>query len=165
MVDISWHAQQNNFLCSRYFIQLEVVWLIWHKITMTVCHSPGEPVGREEVHYPLVPLALVSLKLLLDLLYCRMEEVEKVLTVQMQHLLKRLLPQFSLQRGGSGVEAGRRQCLQLFEEFLPSSIYPRSEDRLCKVHFMLISVSLRLMFNADNKLFCSSSCHFPRQHP
>lgn len=30
-----------------------------------------------------------------------------MLTVHMQHLLKRLLPQFNLQRAGGGVGAGR----------------------------------------------------------
>lgn len=85
--------------------------------------------------------------------------------VQKQHLLKMLLAQLSLQKAGSDVGAGRMGCFQLFEEFLPLGIYPRSEDKLLKVHFMLISISLRLMFNAVNKLFCSSSCYFLRQHP
>lgn len=76
-----------------------------------------------------------------------------------------LLSQFSLQKAGGGVGAGRMGCLQLFEEFLPLGIYLRSEDKLFKVHFMLISISLRLMFNVENKLFSSSSCYFLRQHP
>lgn len=108
---------------------------------------------------------MVSLKIILHLPYIRKKKVKKVLMVQMQNLLKMLLSQSSLQKAGGGVGAGRMGCFQLFEEFLPLGIYLRSEDKLFKVHFMLISVSLRLMFNADNKLFCSSSCYFLRQHP
>lgn len=117
------------------------------------------------INYPLILLPMLSLKIILGLPYIRKKEVKKVLMVQMQHLLKMLLPQFSLQKAGGGVGAGRMGYLQLFEEFLPLGIYLRSEDKLFKVHFMLISISLRLMFNADNKLFCSSSCYFLRQHP